>query len=132
MKKLIFAIAGLMLIITAGVLEQIYIQKSYATMRDEAMELREKIVKKDDSALEAARELKNNWLKNRELMEAFTPHNETKEIVLRLAELEGYILTEDDKSATATIEIIIEIFENIPHLLGFHWEHIFRKAAVGT
>ena len=46
-------------------------------------------------------------------------------MVLRIAELIGYIEAEDDKSATATVEIILEMCRNTPHILGFHWEHIF-------
>ena len=62
MKRLIFAIAGLVLIITAGILEQIYIQKSYSEMRAEAVDLRDKIFAKDDTAIDSAKELKKNWL----------------------------------------------------------------------
>ena len=78
-----------------------------------------------ENALPAAEELKKHWIKKRSFLEAVTPHNETKEMVLRMAELIGYVEAKDDKSAIATAAIIIEMCDNTPHILGFHWEHIF-------
>ena len=125
MKRLIFAIAIVLLIIAVGVFEQIYIQKLYKDTRAQAQTVKELIEEDTARALPAAEELKETWLKRRSFLEAVTPHNETKEMVLRMAELIGYIRAEDDKSATATVEIILEMCSNTPHILGFHWEHIF-------
>ena len=125
MKRLIFAIAIVLLIIAVGVFEQIYIQKLYKDTRAQAQTVKELIEEDPPRALPAAEELKETWLKRRSFLEAVTPHNETKEMVLRMAELIGYIRAEDDKSATATVEIILEMCSNTPHILGFHWEHIF-------
>ena len=125
MKRLIFAIAIVLLIIAVGVFEQIYIQKLYKDTRAQAQTVKELIEEDPARALPAAEELKETWLKRRSFLEAVTPHNETKEMVLRMAELIGYIRAEDDKSATATVEIILEMCQNTPHILGFHWEHIF-------
>ncbi|MBO7390338.1 MAG: DUF4363 family protein [Clostridia bacterium] len=125
MKRLIFAIAIVLLIVAVGVSEQVYIQKLYKDTRAQAQEVKDLIEKDVTLALPAAEELKETWLKRRSFLEAVTPHNETKEMVLRLAELIGYIEAEDEKSATATVEIILEMCSNTPHILGFHWEHIF-------
>ena len=125
MKRLIFALAVVLLIVAVGVFEQLYIQKLYKDPRAQAQEVKA-IVEEDVSrALPAAEDLKELWLRKRSFLEAVTPHNETKEMVLRIAELIGYIEAEDDKSALATVEIILEMCSNTPHILGFHWEHIF-------
>ena len=125
MKRLIFAIAVVLLIVAVGVFEQIYIVKLYRSTKKEAENVREIIESDVSAALPAAEKLKANWLKKRSFLEAVTPHNETKEMVLRMAELIGYIEAKDDKSATATVCIILEMCQNTPHILGFHWEHIF-------
>ena len=125
MKRLIFAVAIVTLIIAVGIFEQVYIQKLYKDTRAQAQEVKDLIEEDVSLALPAAEELKETWLKKRSFLEAVTPHNETKEMVLRIAELIGYIRAKDDKSATATVEIILEMCENTPHILGFHWEHIF-------
>ncbi len=125
MKRLFFALAVVLLIVAVGVFEQLYIQKLYKDTRAQAQEV--KIIVEEDvsRALPAAEDLKELWLRKRSFLEAVTPHNETKEMVLRIAELIGYIEAEDDKSALATVEIILEMCSNTPHILGFHWEHIF-------
>ena len=125
MKRLILAIAVVLVIVTMGVLEQIYIVKLYRATEAQAEEVKSAVERDVSSALPAAEKLKADWLKNRSFLEAVTPHNETKEMVLRMAELIGYIEAKDDKSAMATVYIILEMCDNIPHILAFHWEHIF-------
>lgn len=122
---MIFAIVIVLLIVAMGVFEQIYIQDLYRDTEREAKKVKVAVEADVQSALPAAEELKGSWLKKRSFLEAVTPHNETKEMVLRIAELIGYIEAEDDKSALATTEIILEMCDNTPHILGFHWEHIF-------
>ena len=125
MRRMIFAIVIVLLIVTMGVFEQIYIQDLYRDTEREAKKVKAAVEANVQSALPAAEELKGSWLKKRSFLEAVTPHNETKEMVLRIAELIGYIEAEDEKSALATTEIILEMCDNTPHILGFHWEHIF-------
>ena len=125
MKRLLLAIAVFVLIIAVGVLEQIYISKLYRETKAQAEAIEELVKEEVESALPAALELREDWLKKRSFLEAVTPHNETKEMILRIAELIGYIEAKDDKSATATAAIIVEMCENTPHILGFHWEHVF-------
>ena len=122
---MIFAIVIVLLIVAMGVFEQVYIQNLYRDTEEEARKVKAAVEADVKTALPAAEELKEFWLKKRSFLEAVTPHNETKEMVLRIAELIGYIEAEDDKSALATSEIILEMCDNTPHILGFHWEHIF-------
>jgi len=125
MRRMIFAIVIVLLIVAMGVFEQLYIQNLYHSTEEDAKRVKVAVEADVKSALPAAEELKKSWLKKRSFLEAVTPHNETKEMVLRIAELIGYIEAEDDKSALATSEIILEMCDNTPHILGFHWEHIF-------
>ena len=122
---MIFAIVIVLLIVAMGVFEQLYIQNLYHRTEEDAKKVKAAVEADVETALPAAEELKESWLKKRSFLEAVTPHNETKEMVLRIAELIGYIEAEDDKSALATSEIILEMCDNTPHILGFHWEHIF-------
>ena len=125
MRRMIFAIAILLMIVAVGVLEQIYIQNLYRNTKAQAEKAKAVVETDVESALPAVEELKKTWLEKRSFLEAVTPHNETKEMVLRIAELIGYVEAKDDKSALATAEIILEMCNNTPHILGFHWEHIF-------
>ena len=125
MRRLIFAIVIVLLIIGLGVFEQVYINRLYNDTEAQAQEVKAALQEDVKSALPVAEKLKKDWLDKRSFLEAVTPHNETKEMVLRIAELIGYVEAEDDKSALATAEIILEMCQNTPHILGFHWEHIF-------
>ena len=125
MKRLLLAITVLLVIVGVGIFEQIYIVKLYGETKRAAEEVKAAIETDVGSALPYAEKLKENWLKNRSFLEAVTPHNETKEMVLRIAELIGYVEAKDDKSATATVAIILEMCDNTPHILAFHWEHVF-------
>ena len=125
MKRLLFAIAIVLIIVAVGVFEQIYIVKLYRATEAHAEAAKAAVESDVSTALPAATELKSFWLEKRSFLEAVTPHNETKEMILRIAELIGYVEAEDDKSALATAEIILEMCKNTPHILGFHWEHIF-------
>jgi len=125
MKRLILAVTVLLIIVGMGVFEQIYIVKLYDRTKANAEKVKEMIDPDVAAAMPAAEKLREDWLKDRSFLEAVTPHNETKEMVLRIAELIGYIEAKDDKSATATVEIILEMCANTPHILAFHWEHIF-------
>ena len=125
MKRLLLAVVIVLLIVAMGVLEQIYISRLYTATEVQARKVRETIEEDVTLALPDAEALKKTWLEKRSFLEAVTPHNETKEMVLRIAELIGYIEAKDEKSATATVEIILEMCQNTPHILGFHWEHIF-------
>ena len=125
MKRLFLAIAVFLVIIGIGVFEQIYIRKLYREAERQATEVKALVEEDVESALPAALALREYWLGKRSFLEAVAPHNETKEMILRIAELIGYIEAKDDKSATATAAIIVEMCENTPHILGFHWEHVF-------
>ncbi len=125
MRRMIFAIVIVLLIIGLGAFEQVYISRLYNDTEAQAQEVKAAVQEDVESALPVAEKLKENWLEKRSFLEAVTPHNETKEMVLRIAELIGYVEAKDDKSALATAEIILEMCQNTPHILGFHWEHIF-------
>lgn len=125
MQRMIFAVVIVLLIVGLGVFEQVYISRLYEDTEAQAEQVKAAVQEDVESALPVAEKLKENWLKKRSFLEAVTPHNETKEMVLRIAELIGYVEAKDDKSALATAEIILEMCQNTPHILGFHWEHIF-------
>ena len=125
MQRMIFAVVIVLLIVGLGVFEQVYISRLYEDTEAQAEQVKAAVQEDVESALPVAEKLKENWLEKRSFLEAVTPHNETKEMVLRIAELNGYVEAKDDKSALATAEIILEMCQNTPHILGFHWEHIF-------
>lgn len=125
MKKIIIAISVLVIFITAGILEQIFIKKLFVKFGEEAEEIRALVENKNFAlAHDKTLELQKSWEEKKHIVEAIISHNETKEITLRLAELEGYISAEDEKSAIATAAIAKDYCDNLIHILGFCWDTV--------
>lgn len=125
MKKVIFAVIVFLVLIGLGVFEQVYLRRVFDNIASTSQEIRTLVEKGQfDEAHEKAVELKEYWERQKHITEAIISHNETKEITMRLAEIEGYVSAHDDKSAIATTAITIEVCENLKHILGFCWDTV--------
>ena len=125
MKKTIFAIFVLLLFIGMGVGEQIYINKLFDKIYDYANETLNLVMNGEmEEALKLSKEARETWEAQKHFAEAIISHNETREVSIRLSELEGYIVAEDDKSAVATAMITAELCKNLEHVLAFKWDTI--------
>ena len=124
MKKGIFALIILLLILGLGIGELFYLNHTYNTMKDRMSEVRNMIEREDAESYTAVVSAKEWWNKKKALLETLVSHNETKEMTLRLSELEGYVAIDDQKSAVATVAIIIELCENTVNTLYLDWDTI--------
>ena len=125
MKKVIIAIVIIVIFITAGILEQVLLNKYFSKLEDMAEFVRSLVEQKDfEAAHEKTLEMQKSWSKMKHIVEAVISHNETKEVTMRSAELEGYIAANDDKSAIATASIMADYCANLKHILGFSWDTI--------
>ena len=125
MKKTIFAIIVLLLFIGAGIGEQVYLNKVFDKIYDISEKTRDLVEQGEmEKALETAKEAREYWNDQKHFAEAIISHNETREISMRLSELEGYISAEDDKSAIATAAILADACKNLEHILGFKLDTI--------
>ena len=124
MKKGIFALIILLLILGLGIGELFYLNHTYNTMKDRMSEVRNMLEREDAESYTAVVSAKEWWNKKKALLETLVSHNETKEMTLRLSELEGYVAIDDQKSAVATVAIIIELCENTVNTLYLDWDTI--------
>ena len=125
MKRTVFAVIIILVMLAAGVGEQVYLHRLFAELHQKTVTIAETVQADDmEGAHEETLELQAWWNKRKHLLESIVSHNETKEVTLRIAELKGYIAIEDKKSAYATAAILLEASENLPHLLGFSWDTI--------
>lgn len=125
MKRTIFAIVIIVVMLAAGIGEQVYLRHLFADLLQRTENV-SACVAADEMALALARtdDLQTWWEARKHILEAVVSHNETKEVTLRIAELRGYIAIGDRKSAYATASILQETATNLPHLLGFSWDTI--------
>ena len=124
MKKGIFALIILLLILGLGIGELFYLNHTYNTLKDRMSEVRNMIEREDAESYTAVVSAKEWWNEKKALLETLVSHNETKEMTLRLSELEGYVAIDDQKSAVATVAIIIELCENTVNTLYLDWDTI--------
>ena len=124
MKKGFFALIILLLILGLGIGELFYLNHTYNTMKDRMSEVRNMIEREDAESYTAVVSAKEWWNEKKALLETLVSHNETKEMTLRLSELEGYVAIDDQKSAVATVAIIIELCENTVNTLYLDWDTI--------
>ena len=125
MKRTIFAVVILLVMLAAGVGEQVYLHHLFDRLQEQTDQVM-LCVACDDMALamQHTDSLQSWWESRKHTLEAVVSHNETKEVTLRIAELRGYIAIGDRKSAYATAAILQETAANLPHLLGFSWDTV--------
>ena len=124
MKKAVFAIIVLLLILGLGIGELIILNKTYKTLENRMTEIRIMLEQDDEEAYTATVDALVWWNAKKGAMETLVSHNETREMTLRLAELEGYVATDDHKSAIATVSIILELCRNTVNTLWLDWDTI--------
>ena len=125
MKRTAFAVIIILVMLSAGIAEQVLLHRLFDDLHTRAETIALTVAEDDlPLALRQTQELQDWWEKRKHGLEAIVSHNETKEVTLRVAELKGYIAIGDRKSAYATAAILIETSTNLPHLLGFSWDTI--------
>jgi len=125
MKRTVFAIVIIIVMLAAGIAEQVYLHRLFDDLNKKTEDIALSVAEERmDVALAQTAELQRWWECRKHSLEAIVSHNETKEVTLRIAELRGYIAIDDRKSAYATASILLETSTNLPHLLGFSWDTV--------
>lgn len=125
MPKIIAAIVIIILILTLGVLEQVFIYNSFNELTDKAESIRIELENEDYSAAELhANELMEWWRKKRDIIELTSPHNEVKDHIAYIAQLQGQIITGSYEDAIATAYIIKEDARNKLNILGYKVKNV--------
>lgn len=124
MTKNIWAgLVALILVITCGVLEVIFISRDYERLENYCEEI---IAACEEEALtvEQYNEFRERWVKLRETSEIFLPHIDVYEINLRFAEGQAYVEQGDYDNLHAQLAVIEELLDYVPHLMKPSFKHI--------
>jgi len=123
MKRTLFAITLLLLIIGVGIWEQFIIDGVFKDFKASLVNIESNV---DDTAyaIDETEKLIAWWDEKRETFEALTNHDEIKDIRIKLAELNAYLKVGDAKMAHVQAQSLIATCENVPHLLALHYEHV--------
>lgn len=126
MTKIISAIIIIVLIVTLGVLEQVFIHQSFNDLVLKAGAIQSDIeVENYDLAVKHTDELILWWRGKRNIIELVSPHNEVKDHIAYIAQLQGQLESKQYDDALATTFIIKEDAVNKLNILGYRIKNVF-------
>lgn len=120
MKKVIVALTILAVIIVAGILEAVYIDKTFDDINDTLDELNAMIENHDENALETAIQFETWWQKKRRYIELFAYSPDLRAFSVAIAETKGSIECGDFDNALSKCESLRVMASNIHDVLDFN------------
>ncbi len=124
MKKVIIALVVLAVILTAGILESIYIDNVFSELDYRLDELEKTIHEEDERSLTLTRELSSWWEGKRKYMELFTFSPDMRAFSVAVAEIEGSIEADDYQNAMSKCQSLVTMSRNMHLILDFNFEDI--------
>lgn len=124
MKRVVLALLILAVIIASGVLENVYITKTFDRLDEMLCDLESLIKEQNDSALESVRELNSWWEKKRTYIELFAYSPDVRAFSVALAETEGSLECGDFDNALSKCHSLIVMAQGIKRILDFNVEDI--------
>lgn len=116
MNRIIIAIVVIVLILTFGVLNEVYINNSFIGIGERCEEVQSLLENKDyEKAKQLSKESIEWWHKRREVLELTCPHNEIKDFMTNLSTLYGAIYAENYQDA---LSISISLQQDAKTRLG--------------
>lgn len=119
MKRFVIALVILAATITAGVLETVYIERTFDELDARINALEAAIKSPSDDALDEVKTLTDWWEKKRAAMELFTWSPDIRAFSVALAETEGSLECGDDKNALSKCQSLLTMSHNLRELLDF-------------
>lgn len=124
MKRVVLALLILAMIIASGVLENVYITKTFDRLDEMLRDLESLIKEQNDSALESIREINSWWEKKRTYIELFAYSPDVRAFSVALAETEGSLECGDFDNALSKCRSLIVMAQSIKRILDFNVEDI--------
>ncbi len=124
MKRVVIAIVLLVAIITAGVLENVYVNKIFDRLDSSLREIENDIESSNGNALEKTSNLISWWESKRKYMELFIYSPDVRSFSVALGETEGSLMCDDFQNALSKIESLRIMSANIRRILDFNLEDI--------
>lgn len=124
MKKVVLAVLILVVIIVSGVLENVYITRTFTDLDDKLKNLESSIKEQSETALDDIGEINAWWEKKRTYIELFAYSPDVRSFSVALAETEGSLECGDFDNALSKCHSLIVMAHGIKRLLDFNAEDI--------
>lgn len=126
MNRIIIAIVVIVLILTFGILNEVYINNSFKEIAIRCENIKGYIEIKDyQNAKSLAKDSIDWWDKRRNILELTCPHNEVKDFMTNLSSLYGAIYAENYQDALSLSLSLQEDAKTRLGLLRFKLKNIF-------
>lgn len=124
MVKTIYSIAiSILILVLAGICEQVYLKKSFDCLHEDFTVAYNKI--NDGSATaDDANAIRERWLAQKKKLHFFISHNDIKEMDLWLSEAVAYLRLGNVEEAVSKLEVAISLTEQIPKNYLIRFENI--------
>lgn len=124
MKKIFVALIILAIIITAGILEHKFIDRTFDELDQKLYAIETELHYESDKALTLTKELSVWWEHKRKHIELFTFSPDIRAFSVALAEQEGSLECGDYANAMSKCQSLISMSTNIHQILDFNVEDI--------
>ena len=123
-KSVITVIVSALILAGAAIYEQIYVNSAFDRLLEQALIMQEKEINKTATPADAEN-VRNCWIKEKEKMHAFIPHNDIKELDMWLSE--GIAFTKSGKYEEAYTKyvVIADLCKSIPKGYLIRFENVF-------
>ena len=123
-KSVITVIVSALILAGAAIYEQIYFNSAFDRLFEQALIMQEKETNKTATPADAEN-VRNCWIKEKEKMHAFIPHNDIKELDMWLSE--GIAFTKSGKYEEAYTKyvVIADLCKSIPKGYLIRFENVF-------
>ncbi len=122
-KSIITLLVAIVLLFSISLYEQYYINKTFLEFKKIMITVYDKI-ENDTATKEDILTAQKFWIKKKEKLHIFIPHNDIKEIDLWLAESSTLVESDKKEDAISKIDVVIELIEQIPKTYSFRIENL--------
>lgn len=124
MKKVVFALIILAIIVCAGILENVYVHKTFTALDGQLEELETLILQKDETSKVHIQSLAVWWEKKRNYLELISYSPDIRAFSVALAEAVGSLECDDYDNALSKCKSLIIMSSNLHRLLDFNVEDV--------
>lgn len=124
MKKVFLALIILAIILTAGIMESVFIHKTFTTLDKKLNDATNLIFDDEDEALKQTKDAITWWEKQRKWIEILTFSPDIRGLSVGLVEAEAFLEGGNYADAYSKLSSMIVMANNIHHILDFNIEDI--------
>lgn len=125
MYKIVLAAILLVIILTLGIFEQVFIKNAFDDLVEDCEEIQRLLLEGDfEGAYEKTEHVERDWKKERDLLEFACPNTDVKDVAKEIGELKGSQIAAMYDDSITRCEVLIAMAENSKNLLAYKWKNV--------